>query len=114
MSSAGGIEEDFIKCLGKTYVGEFGLKGKGLRKRGLNRIGNLIVPNDNYCKFEDFMNPILDKMLEEQKTLGTVWTPSKMIHRLGKEINDESSVYYWCYKVFGFRFLFFLNYVRLE
>ena len=27
-----------------------------------------------------------------------VWTPSKLIRRLGKEINDESSVLYWAYK----------------
>jgi deoxyhypusine synthase len=26
------------------------------------------------------------------------WTPSKVIHRLGKEINDERSVYYWAWK----------------
>lgn len=30
---------------------------------------------------------------------GTHWTPSKMIHRLGKEINNPDSVYYWAYKV---------------
>lgn len=27
-----------------------------------------------------------------------VWTPSKMIHRLGKEINNEESVLYWAAK----------------
>lgn len=30
---------------------------------------------------------------------GTVWTPSRIIARLGKEINNEDSVYYWAYKV---------------
>lgn len=30
---------------------------------------------------------------------GIRWTPSKMIHRLGKEINNTDSVYYWAYKV---------------
>lgn len=49
VSSAGGIEEDFIKCLGDTFLGAFDLDGAGLRKQGLNRIGNLIVPNDKYC-----------------------------------------------------------------
>ncbi|KAH7474362.1 hypothetical protein PRIC1_013511 [Phytophthora ramorum] len=98
VSSAGGIEEDFIKCLAPTYIGDFALKGENLRRRGLNRIGNLLVPNDNYCKFEDWMDPILDTMLEEQKTQGTVWSPSTMIHRLGKEIDNEDSVYYWAYK----------------
>lgn len=65
----------------------------------MNRIGNLVVPNDNYCKFEDWLTPILDTMLEEQKATGEVWTPSSFIRRLGKEINNEESVYYWAYKV---------------
>ena len=30
---------------------------------------------------------------------GVVWTPSKMIARLGKEIDNPDSVYYWAYKV---------------
>ena len=66
VSSAGGIEEDLIKCLAPTYIGAFSLQGDQLRRRGINRIGTLLVPNDNYCKFEDWMDPILDKMLEEQ------------------------------------------------
>jgi deoxyhypusine synthase len=64
------------------------------------------VPNSNYCAFEDWVLPILDRMVEEQKggkdqvgEEGMVWAPSDVIRRLGKEINDEESVYYWCYKV---------------
>lgn len=93
-TTAGGIEEDFIKCLAPTYLGDFNLKGKELRAQGLNRIGNMLVPNKNYCKFEEWVMPILDKALEEQKN-GMIWTPSKLIHRLGLEINNEDSVYYW-------------------
>ena len=100
VSSAGGIEEDFIKCLAPTYLGEFTLDGAKLRKQGLNRIGNLLVPNDNYCKFEDWVVPILDKMLEEQNGPEKVlWAPSSVIQRLGKEIAHEESIYYWAYKV---------------
>ncbi|KAI9336243.1 deoxyhypusine synthase [Pilaira anomala] len=98
VSSAGGVEEDFIKCLAPTYLGDFALDGTALRKKGLNRIGNLLVPNNNYCKFEDWIIPIFDEMLKEQKEKGIIWTPSSMIHRLGKEINDESSIYYWTSK----------------
>ncbi|EJD00902.1 Deoxyhypusine synthase [Fomitiporia mediterranea MF3/22] len=98
VTTAGGIEEDFVKCLGKTYLADWNLDGADLRRRGMNRIGNLIVPNDNYCKFEDWLTPILDTMLAEQKETGEVWTPSTMIRRLGKEINNEESVYYWAYK----------------
>lgn len=68
VTTAGGIEEDFVKCLAPTYVlGEFRVDGAELRKKGLNRIGNLVVPNSNYCAFEDWIMPILDQMLVEQK-----------------------------------------------
>lgn len=104
VTTAGGVEEDFIKCLAPTYHGSFSTSGASLRAKGLNRIGNLVVPNNNYCAFEDWVVPILNEMLEEQETHFKVtderylWTPSKVIHRLGKAINDESSVYHWAYK----------------
>ncbi|GAA5840351.1 hypothetical protein JCM9279_002353 [Rhodotorula babjevae] len=104
VTTAGGIEEDLIKCLGPTFLaprGDFNHDGANLRRRGLNRIGNLLVPNDNYCKFEDWVMPILDQMVVEQEQDGDAkvrWTPSKVIDRLGKEINDESSILYWCHK----------------
>lgn len=114
VTTAGGVEEDFIKCLAPTFMGSFDLAGPGLRTKGFNRIGNLVVPNDNYCKFEDWVVPILDRMLEEQEASKTAgkhldvygeevegelnWTPSKVIHRLGKEINHPESIYYWAYK----------------
>ncbi|KAI9142333.1 deoxyhypusine synthase [Paraphysoderma sedebokerense] len=98
VTTAGGVEEDIIKCLGNTYVGDFALRGADLRKKGMNRIGNLLVPNDNYCKFEDWVLPVLDEMLEEQKTKNVNWTPSKVNHRLGERINNPSSIYYWAAK----------------
>ncbi|KAK3018435.1 hypothetical protein RJ639_004252 [Escallonia herrerae] len=98
VTTAGGVEEDLIKCLAPTYKGDFSLPGAALRSKGFNRIGNLLVPNDNYCKFEDWIIPIFDQMLEEQTSKKVLWTPSKVIARLGKEINDESSYLYWAYK----------------
>jgi deoxyhypusine synthase len=55
----------------------------------------LIVPNTNYCKFEDWLLPILDRLVDEQAA-GAKWTPSKLIQRLGREINNEDSIWYWC------------------
>lgn len=98
VSTAGGIEEDLIKCMADTYVGSFELSGKDLREKGINRIGNLLVPNENYCKFEKWVYPLLDEMLSEQTTKHTLWTPSKVIQRLGERIDDDSSIYYWAAK----------------
>lgn len=98
VTSAGGVEEDFIKCMKPTFLGDFHLPGKELRLKGINRIGNLLVPNDNYVDFEKWVMPCFDRMLERQKETGEVWTPSTMIDWLGKEINNEDSIYYWCHK----------------
>ena len=68
-----------MQCLAPTYSGEYYLRGAELRKNGMNRIGNMVVPNDNYCKFEEWLMPILDSMLKEQQEEGVLWTPSKVL-----------------------------------
>ncbi|OQR69326.1 putative deoxyhypusine synthase-like [Tropilaelaps mercedesae] len=98
VTTAGGVEEDLIKCMAPTYLGEFSLKGQELRNKGINRIGNLLAPNDNYCKFENWIMPVLDEMLEEQRTTDIVWSPSRMIQRFGERINNTDSIYYWAQK----------------
>lgn len=40
---------------------------------------------------------MLDQLLAEQKSTNCVWSPSKIISRLGKEINNEESVLYWAH-----------------
>ncbi|KAL9137951.1 MAG: hypothetical protein Q9175_000861, partial [Cornicularia normoerica] len=107
VTTAGGVEEDLIKCLAPTYLSSFSADGADLRGKGMNRVGNLVVPNSNYCAFEDWVVPILDAMLAEQessrKTAKSdrdrlVWTPSTVISRLGAEIADESSILYWAHR----------------
>ena len=98
VTTAGGVEEDIIKCLKPFVLGRFDAKGSELREKGINRIGNVFVPNDRYIKFEKFMNSFLAKMLEKQKVQGRPLSPSEIIRELGKEINNEQSIYYWAYK----------------
>ncbi|XP_039647970.1 deoxyhypusine synthase-like [Perca fluviatilis] len=98
VTTAGGIEEDLMKCFSPAYIGDFTMSGKDLYEKGHNMAGNTLIPQENYVKFNKWMPPILKQMLLKQNTLGVCWTPSKMIHRLGKEINNPESVYYWAYK----------------
>jgi len=98
VTTAGGIEEDIIKCLGDFKIGDFKAKGSELRDRGINRAGNIFIPNSRYCRFEEFIIPLLEKENEKQKKTGEIITPSKLIALLGKEIADENSIYYWAQK----------------
>lgn len=98
VTSAGGIEEDIIKCLGKTFLGEFNLSGKKLREGAINRIGNLIVSNNNYVEFEDFVMPLLEELYSEQVKTGKVWAPYEIVWKLGERINNPESICYWAWK----------------
>lgn len=91
VTTAGAVEEDLIKCLAPTYVGDFGLAGAALRAQGLNRIGNMLVPNSNYCAFEDWVMPHLDAALDAQTVSGEPWTPSRLIAALGAAMDDDAS-----------------------
>ncbi|MFA6022787.1 MAG: deoxyhypusine synthase [Candidatus Pacearchaeota archaeon] len=98
VTSAGGFEEDIIKCLGDFVLGDFRADGKELREKAVNRIGNIFVPNSRYEKFEDFVMPILEELYQEQLKTEKFVTPSEIIWKLGEKINDEKSIYYWAWK----------------
>jgi len=58
VTTCGGIEEDFIKCMGHFYVGSFNMNDHEMRKNNLNRIGNIFLESKNYEKFEDWIKVI--------------------------------------------------------
>jgi deoxyhypusine synthase len=74
------------QCLAPTFMGDFHLKGAELRREGLNRIGNMLVPNSNYCAFEDWIMPIFEAMLREQQEQGTHWTPSSVRSSVSRSV----------------------------
>jgi len=98
VTTAGGIEEDIIKCLGDFKIGKFSASGELLNKEGVNRTGNIFVPNSRYCRFEEFFTPILKEIYEKQKKSNDVISVSELIKILGRKINNEESIYYWCFK----------------
>jgi deoxyhypusine synthase len=102
VTTAGGIEEDFIKCLGDFKLGNFNADGAKLRDKGVNRIGNIFVPNSRYVQFEKFVLPILERVKKEYDAKKEILTPRKLIHILGEEIGKlergKESIYYWAWK----------------
>ncbi len=97
VTTAGGVEEDVIKTLKPFLLGDFRLDGAELRQKGINRIGNILVPNDRYIEFEKIFTPLLKQLYQEQKQTGKIATPSEICKKLG-ELADETSVLYWAAK----------------
>ena len=98
VTTTGGIEEDFIKCMSDFYVGQFHNDDSNLRDNQIMRIGNIFLKNENYMKLEDWFMPILHELNEKQKKEGKVFSPSMIIDYMGMKINNPKSVYYWCHK----------------
>lgn len=98
VTTAGGIEEDIIKCLGDFILGDFRASGKELREKGINRIGNIFAPNARYAAFEEFFQPILKELYDEQKKTGKIINSSEIIWKLGEKINNPESICYWAWK----------------
>ncbi|MEX0920757.1 MAG: deoxyhypusine synthase [Candidatus Pacearchaeota archaeon] len=98
VTTAGGIEEDIIKCLGDFKIGKFSASGELLRSKGINRTGNIFVPNSRYIKYEEFMNPLLEIINKDQKENGKIISVSEFVKILGKKIDNEESILYWCWK----------------
>jgi deoxyhypusine synthase len=104
VTTAGGIEEDIIKCLKPFAIGVFDVSGRSLFDKGINRTGNIFIPNDRYLYFEKFINPFLDRVYKEQKEKNIVHCAADIARELGKELeqqniqNKEDSILYWAYK----------------
>lgn len=98
VTTAGGIEEDFIKTHAPFFISDFRLDGAKLRAKGINRIGNLLAPNERYIWFEQFFQPVLNELAEEQKQTKHIFSASEIIDRMGKKVNNPESIYYWAHK----------------
>lgn len=75
VTTCGGIEEDFMKCWTPHFLGDYFMKGVDLREKGLNRQGDLLIPNRTYEKLEDWILPLFEELHKEQKETGEIFTP---------------------------------------
>lgn len=94
-TTAGGVEEDVIKCLKPFVTGDFNAPGKYLFDRGINRTGNLFIPNDRYLYFEEFMNKFLDHVYKKQKKDNMLFSSHNLLKELGLFLDNDESYLTW-------------------
>ncbi len=104
VTTAGGIEEDFIKCLKPFILGEWEVDNVKLRELGVNRIGNIFVPNNRFIEFEKHMMKFFSWLSEEEAKTGKVFSAREFVRELGRYMDEnlgpekEKSIIYWAYK----------------
>ncbi|HIJ98322.1 TPA: deoxyhypusine synthase [archaeon] len=88
ITTSGTIDHDFARVFKDYYAGEFELNDLELRKKKINRLGNILIPYANYGKIiEDKMQPILKQIYK----IKSEWAPSEVIFELGKSVNGKKA-----------------------
>ena len=90
ITTAGAIEEDIMKSLGSFDLGTFQADDKELRKKGINRIGNIYVSSDNYIALENFIQPLLSEIYSRKKTISV----NELVKEISLKIKDKNSFLY--------------------
>lgn len=98
VTTGGGVEEDIMKCFKPFVLGHFDKDAKELYTKGMNRTGNIYVPDSYYIELEKFLLPMLERFYQCQIKGNKIVTTLEFTSELGKEINNESSILYWAYK----------------
>ncbi len=92
ITTTGSVEEDVMKTRFDFSLGEFDSDDSETKKMGLNRIGNVFVPDEAYCFMEDFDNSIFPEFKDG-------WLiPSEYCKKAGGRLSDKKSFLYWAAK----------------
>lgn len=96
ITTCGTLDHDIARSWKKYYKGSFFMDDEMLRKHGVNRLGNVLVPDESYGQIiEEKMGILLQSLLEEQvKEISTC----QLCWEIGKRICNETSILYWAAK----------------
>jgi deoxyhypusine synthase len=91
VTTVGGIEEDIMKSFGHEFkIGNFDTDDVELHEKGINRIGNILIGNEAYMFFGDYIYPILTELYDIKKR----WAVSEILREIGLRLKDENSILY--------------------
>ena len=93
VTTCGTLDHDVARSWKQYFKGSFVMNDAKLREEGINRLGNVLVPNDSY-------GIIIEKKM--QTLLGNLWkegvkevSSSQFCREIGLRTCNESSILYW-------------------
>jgi len=96
ITTCGTIDHDLARCWKDYYRGSFVMNDSKLHEEGVNRLGNVLVPNESY-------GTIIEKKI--QTLLSDLWkegkkelSASELVCEIGSRCSNESSILYWASK----------------
>lgn len=96
VTTCGTLDHDIARCWRNYYRGSFVMSDAKLRQNDINRLGNVLVPNESYGTIiEEKMRTLLQNLWDEgHRELSS----SEFCREIGRRICNESSILYWAAK----------------
>jgi len=96
VTTCGTLDHDVARSWKKYYRGSFVMNDARLHEENINRLGNVLVPNESYgIIIEQKMQSLLQDLWKEG--IREV-SSSQLCREIGKRICNESSILYWAAK----------------
>lgn len=93
ITTCGTLDHDLARVWRKYYHGDFLMDDADLHRRGINRLGNILIPNDSYgVVLEQKMQPILLDLYNEGKK---ILSSRQLAYEFGLRLDDKKSILYW-------------------
>ncbi|MBI4416947.1 MAG: deoxyhypusine synthase family protein, partial [Euryarchaeota archaeon] len=93
ITTCGTVDHDLARAWGAYYHGAFEMDDAQLRKLGVHRLGNILVPRESY-------GPLLERRV--QPILQELWdagvraiSTRDLLWEFGKRVTDRKSILYW-------------------
>lgn len=94
VTAGGSIDHDVIRSLDDYNLGEFDHDDVKLHKQGINRLGNILVPNKRYELFEKWIQEVLLDLYNDTHVV----SPKELSEFIGKRISNKNSILHLCSK----------------
>jgi deoxyhypusine synthase len=96
ITTCGTLDHDLARVWKKYYHGDFMMDDADLHRKGINRLGNILIPNESYgIVLEQKMQPILEELYKEgKKNLSS----RQLAYEFGSRLTDKKSILYWASK----------------
>lgn len=96
ITAIGSVEEDVMKSQGPFRMATFHEDDAALYQSGLNRVGNILIPNESYVALEETLKPFFGRCHDKQKKLGRPLAPHEIIRDLGLEMAEHPATKAGC------------------
>ncbi|MEM3580366.1 MAG: deoxyhypusine synthase [Candidatus Bathyarchaeia archaeon] len=95
VTTCGTLDHDLARCYRDYFQGDFYMDDRELHRKGVSRIGNVLVPNASYGeiieeKMAEFLSSVYAEGKRELATYELCW-------EIGKRL-PENSILYWCWR----------------